>query len=163
MAFTVEDGTGVTDANTWTPVLFADEYFAERGNVAWSGLDAVKQVALVKAADYIHARFGANWIVVGEDPVTAESLYTFNGTIPKLLKRAQCEYALRALTSPLAPDPSVDENGIALVVTQKVLGPLEKKFQRIGTGNSPPMFRSYPAADMLLTTLLNPATGRSYR
>jgi hypothetical protein len=162
MAFTVEDGTGVTDANTWTTIVFADTYFAERGNVAWSGIDSVKEIALIKAADYIHARFGANWIYVDPDEVDPEVLYTFGGTIPVKLKRAQCEYAVRALTAVLAPDPSVDENGVTLVVTQKVLGPLEKKFTALGSGSAP-LLRSYPAADMLLTTLLNPSSGRTYR
>jgi hypothetical protein len=164
MPFTVETGAGVPDANTWTDDVFADNYFLERGIASWAGVLSVKQVALIKATDYIHSRFGARWIPVGEDGVETDKLYTFNGTIPILLKRAQCEYALRALTAPLAPDPVVDENGMTLVVTAKTLGPLEKKFKVVGNGDSAaPLLRSYPAADMLLTTLLNPASGRTYR
>ena len=164
MAFTLEDGTGVADANTWTSVLFADTYFAERGIVAWAGVDAVKEVALIQAADYIHGRFGMRWLPVGEQEVTAEALYTFGGTIPVQLKRAQCQYAVRALTAKLMPDPVVDENGITLVVTQKVLGPLEKKLQRVGNpmGN-PQLLRNYPEADILLSSLLIPSSGRAYR
>ncbi len=164
MPFTVETGAGVPDANSWIDVAFADNYFSERSITTWTGSSTVKQAALIKAADYIHNRFGSRWITVGEDAVEADKLYTFNGTIPVMLKRAQSEYAVRALSAPLAPDPIVDENGMTLVVTAKTLGPLEKKFKPVGNGDSTaPLLRSYPAADMLLTTLLNPASGRTYR
>jgi hypothetical protein len=164
MPFTVETGAGVQNANSWIDVAFADNYFSERGITAWSDPNTVKQAALIKAADYIHNRFGSRWITVGEDAVEPDKLYTFNGTIPVMLKRAQSEYALRALVAPLAPDPVVDENGMTLVVTEKKLGPLEKKFKAVGnTDSTAPLLRSYPAADILLTTLLNPASGRTYR
>lgn len=164
MAFTVEDGTGVTDANSWTDVAFADAYFADRAITAWTGSNSVKEAALIRAADYIHTRFGANWIFVDPDEVDPNVLYTFGGTIPVLLKKAQSEYAVRALTTVLAPDPEVDASGVQTVVIQKVLGPLEKKFQRVGNPMSaPPLLRNYPAADLLLASLVNPASGRTYR
>ena len=51
MAFIVEDGTGVEDANSYTSVAFADAYFADRNNTTWSGASvADKEFALVKAA-----------------------------------------------------------------------------------------------------------------
>lgn len=164
MAFTVEDGTGVADANTWTDIPFADEYFAERGNIAWAGVDAKKQAALINSGDYIHARFGSRWKQVLEDQVDPAVLYTFNGTIPVLLKRAQCEYALRALTAKLLPDPVVDANGLVTVVKEKTLGPLTKKYELFGNPmGQAPLMRDYPAADILLVTLINPISGRTYR
>lgn len=165
MAFIIEDGTDVTGANSWIDVSFADNYFADRAIVAWSGDDTtIKQPALIRAADYVHNRFGSRWIQVLEDQVDPELLYTFNGTIPKLLKYAQCEYALRALSIVLAPDPILDANGNAIVLTMKQLGPLEKKFELVGNPKSrPPLLRDYPAADMLLVTLIIPGGGRTYR
>lgn len=55
MAFVVEDGTGVTGANSLTTVAFASGYWADRGDVGWSGLatDAVREAALIQASEYL--------------------------------------------------------------------------------------------------------------
>ena len=58
MAFTAEDGTGLADANALCDVTFADAYFEDRRVSAWSGTDAVKEAALIKATDYIESRWG---------------------------------------------------------------------------------------------------------
>ena len=155
MAFTVEDGTGVEDANSWVPVDYANSYFTERGITTWTGADGVKEKALVRATDYVHVRFGRHWIPVGSDEVDPEVLYTFNETIPVNLKKAVSEYALRALTATLAPDPTVDDNGLVTVVTKKQLGPLQKQYAVIGNQEArPSLLRAYPAADMLLAGLI---------
>jgi hypothetical protein len=167
MAFTVEDGTGVAEANSYVELAFAEDYFTDRGNAAWTGADSAKQAALIQATDYIEGRFGRRFI--GEMASTTQGLSwprtdtDFEETeIPVKLQRATCEYAVRALTAALAPDPTVDASGVSVVNTRKKLGPLEKEFQVVGSGH-PVMFRPYPAADMLLTGLLEATQGRVIR
>ena len=59
MAFTLETGAGLADSNTYAAVATADSYLTDRGaGTAWSALTtAQKQVALIKASDYIDAKF----------------------------------------------------------------------------------------------------------
>jgi hypothetical protein len=68
MAFTVEDGTGVTGANSYLSVADADTYWADRANAsspdgtAWSGAStADKEGALVEASQYLDANFQWVW------------------------------------------------------------------------------------------------------
>lgn len=175
MAFTVEDGTGVAGANSYASVAYANEFFADRGNTSWQGLDAVKQGHLIQATDYIEMLFARRFIGEMADPAQALSwprtatgdyldvAYADN-EIPDILKGACCQYALQSMTGgPLAPTPLVDETGLAVVTTRKAVGPIEKEFRLAGTSSYPAPFRSYPAADGLMTTLLIPGSGQVIR
>ena len=57
MAFTVETGAGISGANSYLAVADADTYHTDRGNSAWTGTDAVKQAALIKATAYLDAHY----------------------------------------------------------------------------------------------------------
>lgn len=157
MTFTVEDGTGVTDANSWADIAFIDAYFADRGIATWTGDETtIKEPAAIRATDYVHTRFGRSWIPVNGDEVDPDVLYTFDGTIPVNLKKAIAEYSLRALSATLAPDPTVDANGLVTVLTKKQLGPLQKQYDLVGNPKATPaLLRNYPAADMLLASLVS--------
>lgn len=161
MAFIVEDGTGKIDATSYCTVEFADAYFEDRGNAVWAAIvaDTTKEVALIKATDYIDSRFGASFKGTPYYPDTPQAL-AFPRTapcitgIPTVLKRACCEYALRALSAKLAPDPTVAANGGKVISERKVLGPLEKEI-RYSEAVSIQLLKPYPAADMLLRALFN--------
>lgn len=166
MAFVVEDGTGVSNANSYTSVEFADAYFAERDNEVWAAIadDADKQKYLILATDYIELVFGRRFI--GEMVLTTQGLswprryaapYLYT-SIPLNLQKACAEYAVRAVNGPLLPDPSVDANNFASVVTKKVIGPIEKEFSVMGSGRQR-LIRSYPVPDALLASLLAAGTG----
>lgn len=63
MALIVEDGTGKADAQSLCSVADADSYWLARGGVDWAGLsDADKEVALVKASDYIRNQSRYRWV-----------------------------------------------------------------------------------------------------
>lgn len=169
MAFTVEDGTGVADSNSYATVAFVDAYFLERAVTAWTGVDSVKEAALIRATDYIEARYGYRFI--GEQVATDQSLSwpRYNAgdydetEIPVKLQRATAEYALRALSAALAPDPTVDSGtGVSVVTVKQKLGPLEKQLQVLGS-SYPALIRAYPQADMLIHGLVNPAANRTIR
>lgn len=170
MAFTVEDGTGLPDANSYAAVAYADEYFLERGITAWTGNNTAKEGWLIQATDYIEQVFGARFI--GERMTDTQALswprryaVTRGGTeiaddvVPQTLVRACCQYALRAISGPLMPDPAVDPTGFSVVTTRKKVGPIEKEFRVMGSSGSPILIRSYPAADTLMTSLLAYAGG----
>jgi len=102
--FIVEDGTGLPDANSYVSVAEADAFHADRNNAAWTGADAVKQAALVKATDYVSQKYDTRW---KDMPDTDEQgLYwpvTCIDGIPARLKQAVCLLALEALSAELNP------------------------------------------------------------
>lgn len=168
MAFVPEDGTGVPEANSYVDVDFADAYFADRNVTTWpvAGQQvAAKQGWLISATDYAEGRFGQRWIGL---PKTSEQGLHFpiegEDEVPLELRKAICEYAIRARTAPLAPDPVIDASGFSMVTTRKKVGPIEKSFA-IANGDSANMFgfRPYPAADMLIAGLLIPIGNRVIR
>ena len=63
MAFVVEDGTGKSNANSYLSVADADTYQSNRSNATWAALStADKEVALIKATDWIEASFKVRWL-----------------------------------------------------------------------------------------------------
>ncbi len=152
MAITVRT-TISGEGDSYIALTFADAYFAKRAILSWTGTNGVKEAALVRATDHIENCFGH---LFTDEALALEE-------IPVKLAQACSEYALRALTTlPLIPDPVVDAAGVTVVTVASVLGPLAEKFQVLGSG-TPQLLRSYPAADMLLSTLLRPTAGRTYR
>lgn len=64
MAFTVEDGTGVTGANSYAAVATADTYASDRVDSTWGATTTdEKQEALIKATDYLETHY--RWIEGG--------------------------------------------------------------------------------------------------
>lgn len=166
MAFVPEDGTGLENANSYVDVAFADEYFADRGIAAWTGSDTVKQQALIRATDYVENRFNFKDAPFSEDQAlhfpTLDYETGLVAEMPVNLKKAVCEYALRALTATLAPDPTVDDTGGRVIAKTEKVGPLEESTQY---SESEPIqrFRPYPAADILLKGLVEDTSNRVIR
>lgn len=165
MAFVVEEGAGLPDANSYSTVEYADAYFLERGIVAWDGTEEEKQSWLIQATDYIETVFGARFIGTKKTTTQALSwprLYAVardnselaDDAVPSTLVRACCQYALRAKSGPLMPDPLVSAEGYNVVTSRKKVGPIEKEFRVMGSSGTPILVRSYPAADALITSLL---------
>jgi len=144
--------TATGEGNALCTAAFADSYFADRAITAWAGNAAVKEAAIVRATDYIDGSFAVRY---------TDELLAMD-TIPVRLARACAEYALRALTAALAPDPLVDPSGVSVVTVRKKLGPLEKTLQVVGNG-IPAITRSYPDADMLIISFLKPVAPRVIR
>jgi hypothetical protein len=164
MAFTLEDGTGLEDANAYISVAFADSYFADRGITEWTGTDTVKEQAIIRATDYIETRWGQSFLGEPEFPDTPQALSfpRLDIGIPMALRRATAEYALRALATSLMPDPTVNPIGVVSGTREKV-GPLETEVSYSGLLTNPTL-RAYPAADRLLAPLLiGRGRGRVYR
>lgn len=99
----VEDGTGLSDANSYVSVEFADDYFSARGVSEWSAFENKEQI-LVKATDFIDSIF--QWYGKKEFEGQAlrfprTELYDYEGLavkgVPNCLKQAVCDAALLAL------------------------------------------------------------------
>lgn len=114
MAFTVEDGTGVKDANAYITLAFANEYHLDRNHTDWSSSLAKLQSAIVRATMYVDARFGRSFRGFRRSKTQELEWPRFSALdndgylldgIPKQLQRAVAEYALRTLQfGELAPD-----------------------------------------------------------
>lgn len=156
MAAVVEDGTGKPDANSYIDVAYADAYFTLRGNETWTFATADEHVvAIVQATDYIDARWGS---LLDSTRTTETQALEFPRKkwegIPETLKKACCEYALRAMLSPLAPDPEFDESGRTVSETKEKVGPITEEKKYLDQGNGI-LWRVYPSADALMRPLLN--------
>lgn len=114
MALIVEDGTGLTAAESYLAVSDADAYHAARGNTTWASLDTTtKEQALRSAASYIdtiqrYKGFRLTQAQALEFPRT--SCFDWSGFpaegVPARVKQACAELALRASGGSLYADLS---------------------------------------------------------
>jgi len=166
MGFVVEDGTGQDDATSYASVEDFISYFADRGTDYTDTEPEAIQAALIKATDYVEQRFQHRWKgrrntqeqalswprsgVLDRDgaPIATDAL-------PVRLVRAVFEYAKRALTAELMPDPTVDPN---VKRTKTTVGPISEEIEYSG-GAAIQTIKPYPTADRWLNELLTPAGG----
>jgi len=178
MAFVVEDGTGVSDANSYTSVAFYRAYFTDRGRDVSAQTDQQIQGFLVRATDFIEKRFGDRWrgsrstltqaLGFPRTGVVVDGSTLGSDVVPLMLQSATAEYGYRAsLYAELAPDPPVPfdrqdndggtvSGGGAVIEKNERVGPIAE-----GTVYADPTaasntwtMPSYPAADLLLQPLL---------
>jgi len=157
MTLIVQDSQGTTaDAVSYISVADFKAYHAARGNSWGTASDTVIEQALVKATDYLDTRFTfrgrkANQSQTTQWPRSAayDNDRRLLTGLPKALREAQAEYALRALTTALNPDPTQDPSGFAVKSETKKVGPIEKA---VTYANSTVALPAYPAADLKLRT-----------
>lgn len=112
MSLIVEDGGGLSDANTYVSLAYADGYHALRGNAAWAAAgQSARESALVRATDHLDRAF--RWrgerrsaeqaLAWPRDGAAGDDGRLLNN-VPAALRRACAELALRALAADLAPD-----------------------------------------------------------
>ena len=114
MAFVVETGAGLSNANSYASVAYADDYAATRGLTAWTGTTAVKEAALVRATDYMEATYRGSWLGYRASQTQALSWPRSNvevdlfpipaNIVPVPVTNACVELAIRALTEDLLAD-----------------------------------------------------------
>lgn len=147
MAFIVENGDGIENANSLASVEFADEYFSSRPANSWSEYtESEKQKHLVAATDYVNSRFKYLGHKLSENQ-GCEFPRTRVGMPVDILK-ATCEMALRSGNGLLMPD--VNNLGFSLQSKKVKAGPTESsKTYATGIENFSE-YINYPAADSLL-------------
>lgn len=169
MAFTVEDGNGLEEANAYIDVAFADGYFTDRAITAWTGDEAVKQAAIIKATDYIDTVFGGRFLGVKFTDAQALEFPRYSAcavpeapvALPVTLQKACAEYALRALSNALLTDPEVDASGLQVMSKTETVGPITEQVSFFNAGGIE-ITQNYPAADLLLKKLMR-TSGTSIR
>lgn len=177
MAFIVEDGTGLTNANAYISAANARTYWADVG-VTFDNPDSVPSVALpltlqmaiIAATRYIELRFRYRFKGHREFPATTEPVFAGQALswprlcvyrpddycnlvtgVPIEIINATAEYMKRALSSEgLVSDPTATD--AFTTGEREKIGPLETEVQRLP---GIIQFRPYPTADLLLVGLLN--------
>ncbi len=143
MALTVEDGAGLANAEAYVSVSDAGTYHTAMGNTGWTGTDAVKEVALRRATQYIDSHYRFRGVALTSTQALAFPR-DLGLTWPiRSLSHATCELALRALSGTLHADQ--DDRA---VVSEKI-GPIE-------VGYAAPQFGGqtrYAVVDDLLAPL----------
>lgn len=74
--------------------------------------------------------------------------------IPDRLKMAVSEYAVRAVSATLLPDPTVDPYAGSVQARTEKVGPIEESYEYVAGTVGKITFKPYPAADKLLRPLL---------
>ena len=183
MAFIVEDGTGKVNANSLVSVEFAKAYFTERNVTTFEDLDTEVQTAsLIKATDYHEMRWGnllsglrmypdnpqalsfpridSSGVAIGTpiyDTIDPTLIIAYD--TPLAIKKAICEYAIRASAGDLIKDVASDS-----IVSQRVkIGLIEKETNFTSNSKRPETFNSYPIADMLIKPYLKTTSGAVIR
>lgn len=157
MAFIVQDDNGgVAGANAYITVEEFKAYHADRGQDVSNFDDEAIAAGIVRATDYLDTRFTfLGQRLRGRDQTTEwprMNVYDrdrryVNG-IPVEVKEATAEYALRALTQELNPDPERDPSGRPVHSKSEQVGPIsESVTYAYGGAYTMP---AYPAADQKL-------------
>lgn len=100
----VEDGSGMSNADSYIDVAFADAYFVKRGITQWASLTNCEQL-IIRAMDYIEN----NYTYQGTKLLSTQSLQfprliCGETVYPIALKNALCELALKANSGDLLQD-----------------------------------------------------------
>lgn len=127
MTLIVEDGTGLSDAESYASVTYADTYHYNRGNTDWSGFStAAKEQLLRKATDYMLQKYrgelkgtrvsDSQALDEPRDGVYIDNnVLVSNSIVPKEFKNATCELALRSNDGEL-----LEDSGGRLTTKEKV-------------------------------------------
>lgn len=155
MALTVEDGTIVTNANTYVDVDDLRDYAAARG-IALPTSDTECEILIIKAADYVESKRDRYQGVKSDsdqpmqfprDGVFIDGFELSADEIPRELKYAQMQLACDAHTTDIMPNRLVTTQG---AVTKQKVGELEIAY---ANPTSPLSVPAFARADALLAPL----------
>ncbi len=162
MALIVEDGTGLSTAESYVSVTDYQTYNTERGIID-AAADGPIEERLRIATEYIDIRWGAG--VPGNPLDTDQALIFptdwFTDPLPLPLLRATFEYAWYAIANSLFIDSNqVTEGGVKIRELDKV-GPLmtETAWSSAGKGKTGARYPKVTKADRLMAMLSTSAQG----
>ena len=102
----VEDGTGLSNADSFVSVAYADTYFSTRNVTSWASLTN-KEALLIKATDYIEAVYSEAWkgTTLNDTQSLSFPRIIDDATVyPDRLLKAVCELAYKANSGDLLVD-----------------------------------------------------------
>ena len=161
MTLIIEDGSIVTNANSYVTVVELAAYALLRGTDL-SGLNEAQTEALIiKAMDYLESKRGQykgsrvssdqelQWPRLGVYDVDLQGELYPHDAIPRELKYAQMSLAIEANSHDLQPNRLRSDKG--QVIKEKIDGAIEVEYANSGAVQSIPAFAK---ADALLSPLL---------
>lgn len=167
MALVVEDGSCLSNAESYASVAYFISHHTGRGNAFTASASEIEQ-ALRKATDYMETRWATKWSGIRQTTTQAlawpriSAYYPDDGRaasgVPIEVKRACVEYALRSISEPLAPDPVYSDIQAPIIEKEERVGPIMEKTV-YGGGGASASFRKYPIVDESIKMLLS---GSSY-
>lgn len=143
MALIVEDGTGLSNADALIALADVDTYHTNLGNSTWTGDNADKEAAIRRASLYLTNSYtwAGNKINAREQALAWPRAGVIDGdgygvasdAVPKEIKDACSELALRELVTPssLTPDVTPSE-----AVKREKVGDLEVEYSNPATNAS---------------------------
>ena len=155
MPLIVEDGTGLTAADSYVSLEDSNIFHEERSADMWAAAStAAREAALRNAADWLDA----NYRFIGQRLSTGQALQwprlTTGGTaIPHRVKKAQMMAALEALAGPLMPR----QEGAPVTSVRKKLDGVGE----IETTYANEKQARYPQIDAMLADLVLSSAGGS--
>lgn len=171
MAFVLEDGTGIANANAYISPTEMKSYHLDRGvEISAQYNDTDLQRAIVKGTDHFEQVYGPD--LLGRKLTTTQALsfpraclyepefcYVPITGVPPKLKYAIAEYALRELINPgsLDPDPVVSDTGLQVSSTMEKAGPIEERVTYLGS--EPRTVKSFPKGDRWVVDFVGPQGG----
>lgn len=163
MAFIVEDGTGLANANAALSVADADAYHVSQGNTAWAGYsNTLKESSIVQATTYGLLLYDGLWRGI---PVnTTQSLpwprrYAFNNdgfeipssSLPRGYKYFTAEIAGKIGAGELVLPDETDASEISEYAIR--VGPIEESIKY----NSQVRFKRFTTAELWIAGLIQPS------
>lgn len=145
MALIVESGAGMVDSESYVSVAYADAYCVAHGLAAWAGADAVKEVALRKATQYLDSMYDFKSERISYTQALAFPRVLWAWDYPEMnrLRNACCELAVKALTGALFADVEPQQ-----VIRVKV-GPIERTTKPADNGGQ----KRFAQVDALIACL----------
>ncbi|PRC92671.1 DnaT-like ssDNA-binding protein [Solimicrobium silvestre] len=154
MTIIVEDGTGVTGAESYVTVAFCTAYHAARNNTAWAAIanDTLREGYLRLATDYMVQAYRGKWkglragitqaldwprrsVVLDDLALYYAVPYTI---VPTEVMNACCILALKASAGDLAPD-------LDRATASEIVGPITTTYFA-----GSPQHTRYRSVDLLL-------------
>lgn len=175
MAFVLEDGTGLPNSTAYiTPAEMTSYHLDRNVEISAQYDDTLKQRAIVVGSEYVDLVWGPSLhgrVLLSTQALLfpRQCLYSklrpcvpLTG-IPRNLKYAVAEYALREMITPgsLLPDPVVSDTGMQVLITTEKVGPIEERIQY--TGSAVQSMKSFPKADRWMYDFINNVQGGSFR
>lgn len=145
MSLVTEDGTGLSNAESYNSTAEIDTYnAAHQAIAAWTNATSdAKERAARNATQYLEARYVDSWkglratssqrLAFPRSGIELDGVWLPSAPLPPRLKEAHAELSIRAVSSPLMPD--VTQPG-ALTAERKKVGPIEIAREWSGGGRS---------------------------
>jgi hypothetical protein len=166
MAITVENGSGLANAESYITVAEANSYHSLRGNTTWATITTEQaEQSLRRATDYLQQVYGGLWYGYKTTDTqaldwprenvpkydTSSGNYYTNNVIPQELKNACAEMAWKAAQGELLAD-------LTQTVKREKIDVLEVEYSEFS-----PQSKRYLAIDSLLSRFMQQSSNGVFR